>query len=141
MLDNILTRTDKFKIYLDTKDTRSIRRINKLKEVLRNANSNFSEKVILNKGVVHIDDYVFANCEKLKEIRIPETVGMIADHAFDGCANLKIICDKNSEAYLFAKKHHIPVKTLTWDYMRKYIHKVGRKIKKSMKSGKKKSGV
>jgi len=49
MLDNILTRTDKFKIYLDTKDTRSIRRINKLKEVLRNANSNFSEKVILNK--------------------------------------------------------------------------------------------
>ena len=99
------------------------------------------EKVILNKGVVHIDDYVFANCEKLKEIRIPETVGMIADHAFDGCANLKIICDKNSEAYLFAKKHHIPVKTLTWDYMRKYIHKVGRKIKKSMKSGKKKSGV
>lgn len=49
MLNNILTRNDKFKIYLDMKDSRSIRRINKLKEVLQRANSNFNEKIILSK--------------------------------------------------------------------------------------------
>lgn len=49
MLNNILTRSDKFKIYLDTKDSQSSQRILKLKQVLQNANSNFNEKIILSK--------------------------------------------------------------------------------------------
>ena len=49
MQNNILKRKDKVKIYLYMKDSRSIKILKKLKKILQIANSNFSEKIILNK--------------------------------------------------------------------------------------------
>lgn len=56
LLRNLISSTHKYHIYLDIKDTRSRAKLQKLKEVLRNANYDFSREIIERTQHVHSHD-------------------------------------------------------------------------------------
>ena len=56
-------------------------------------------------GVEQLGDRAFANCARLKRIRIPETVGNIADNAFAGTTDVVIQGKKGSAAERYAFDH------------------------------------
>lgn len=55
------------------------------------------------KKVIRIGNGAFYNCEKLRELSIPISVTEIEGNPFEGCNNLTIKCEKQSEAYKWAK--------------------------------------
>lgn len=60
-----------------------------LKNINPNAfNNSAIESVYISPGVEIIDDGAFKNCEKLKEISLPEGLSRIGYGAFSGCNNL-----------------------------------------------------
>ncbi|MGN1021435.1 MAG: transglutaminase domain-containing protein [Aristaeellaceae bacterium] len=58
-------------------------------------------------SVRYIESAAFSNCSNLTLMRIPSSVSLIADDAFDGCDSLIIICAYNSAAYNYAIEHSI----------------------------------
>ena len=53
--------------------------------------SPYASDVIILKGTKKIDDYAFAECSKLKSVKIPEGVEVIEDNAFELCSQLSHI--------------------------------------------------
>jgi len=64
--------------------------------------------VTIGNGVTIIRPKTFAQCYRLTEIYIPDSVTAIAGDAFEGCSNVKFICKPDSEAYYFAVENDIP---------------------------------
>lgn len=54
--------------------------------------------VVLPEGVTEIEEYAFADCDKLIDVTIPETVVLIGDYAFDSCDKLASVAIPGSVA-------------------------------------------
>ena len=66
---------------------------------------NPSVSIYLQDRVTAIGERAFADCVNLRSVRIPSSVVMIADNAFEGCSTALIIYgDYGSEAQRFAEK-------------------------------------
>ena len=69
-----------------------------------------AECFVLPDGCVEIGERAFADCAKLRQVKIPASVTTIADNAFEGCgAGLVIVAPKGSMAESFAQAHGITV--------------------------------
>ena len=65
-----------------------------------------AECFVLPDGCVEIGERAFADCAKLRQVKIPASVTTIADNAFEGCgAGLVIVAPKGSMAESFAQAH------------------------------------
>ena len=69
-----------------------------------------AECFVLPDGCVEIGERAFADCAKLRQVKIPASVTAIADNAFEGCGEgLVIVTPKGSMAESFAQAHGITV--------------------------------
>ncbi|MDR2753023.1 MAG: sigma-70 family RNA polymerase sigma factor [Oscillospiraceae bacterium] len=69
------------------------------------------ERVEIAQGIDCIRESAFANCTRLKEVHVPDSVEWVLDGAFDGCpADLVLICKEGSAADNFAKTNGINVR-------------------------------
>ena len=69
-----------------------------------------AECFVLPDGCVEIGERAFADCAKLRQVKIPASVTTIADNAFEGCGEgLVIVAPKGSMAESFAQAHGITV--------------------------------
>ena len=66
-------------------------------------------EVILPEGMVSIGSRAFAQCEGLALVTIPDTVGLIAEDAFEGTDGVVVLCSENSFAADYAQR-----KELVW---------------------------
>lgn len=69
-------------------------------------------QVKLPNSLIYIGRSAFENCTNLKKVFIPNSVSMIEDDAFLDVSDLVIYCNKDSYAYDFAKRMSIKVKTV-----------------------------
>ena len=67
-----------------------------------------ADVVVLPSGCESIGVCAFADCVNLVYIQIPQSVTEIAENAFAGCNQLKIICGEGSYAQKYAQSHKIP---------------------------------
>ena len=67
-----------------------------------------AEHIVLSDSLESIPDYSFAQCENLQSVSIPSSVNFISPTAFDGDANLTIVCEYNSYAHNYAVEKNIP---------------------------------
>ncbi len=63
-----------------------------------------AECIVISENVTAIEKNAFANCKKLREIRIPPTVEKVDDCALQGCGNVMVFGKKGTEAERFAVK-------------------------------------
>ena len=61
-------------------------------------------------SVTSIGDCAFSGCSSLSSIEIPGSVTSIGYSAFSGCDKLTILCEKGSDAEVYAKIYNIPYK-------------------------------
>lgn len=73
------------------------------------ANCEALSLIIIPDSVNEIKSNAFKSCCSLSTITIPPSVKKIAGNAFNDCKALTIICEKDSEAYRYAHKNHIPI--------------------------------
>ena len=66
-----------------------------------------AKRVEITENVVSIGARAFADCQHLRELVIPATVESIDDTALEGCKNVTIYGEKNSEAERFASDNGI----------------------------------
>lgn len=57
-----------------------------------------AQKIELSANIEFIDARAFADCTSLREVVIPAAVKSISDHAFDGCEDVTIYGEKDTEA-------------------------------------------
>ena len=69
-------------------------------------NTSAREVVILD-GCTAIGARAFADSRVLTRVVIPSTVSSIAKDAFEGCANVVLVCVDNDYAVLYAIENHI----------------------------------
>ena len=69
-------------------------------------NTSAREVVILD-GCMAIGARAFADSRVLTQVVIPSTVSSIAKDAFEGCANVVLVCVDNDYAVLYAIENHI----------------------------------
>ena len=69
------------------------------------ANCNNLGEVVLPMNINSLGDRCFANCKTLERLTIPESVNEIGSDLFGTNKKVKIVCDKNSYAYLYAKEN------------------------------------
>ena len=67
-----------------------------------------AEQIVLSDSLESIPDYSFAQCQNLQRVSIPSSVNYISPTAFDGDANLTIVCEYNSYAHNYAVEKNIP---------------------------------
>ncbi len=81
-----------------------------LKVIEEGAFSNCTklQEVMFNDGLTDVGEKAFAN-SALREAYIPDSVGHIADNAFENCLDLTIHCKAGSYAEEFALKNNYPV--------------------------------
>lgn len=73
------------------------------------------ENVEIPDSVTVVEREAFKNCIAMKRITIPSSVESLGDGVFDGISKLTISCEKNSEAYKYAKSNGISWKEKTDD--------------------------
>jgi hypothetical protein len=65
------------------------------------------KEIIIEDGIVSLEQGVFCGCEALEKITIPASVKKIAPGVFAGCRNLTIYAPIGSCAEQYAKKNKI----------------------------------
>lgn len=71
-----------------------------------------ARKIVLNEGVKKISEYSFARVDSLETVIIPNAVFTFEEHTFDDSPNVVICGINGSYAYYWAKRFHIPFKSV-----------------------------
>ena len=75
------------------------------------ASCNSLTSIVIPKGVKAIGNFTFANCENLTNITIPGSVTIIDDNVFMWSENVKIYCERGSQAEMYAIEYGIAYET------------------------------
>ncbi len=63
----------------------------------------YVEKVVVERGVTRLGNYILAECADIEEISLPSTLFSVGNVAFGGCSSLKeITFDANTDSFGFA---------------------------------------
>lgn len=53
--------------------------------------SEVVESVVIEEGITGVGNYAFSRCKNIKEVQLPNGMGLIGDGAFQGCSSLEAI--------------------------------------------------